>query len=159
MAETDKTKNENSNPNAETKSEQKPVQDTAPPVEAGQTVPSPQTQPLPTVPAPPAPAEGTPAAAPAAVEPEKPKSRAWLWLLGGCLVLLIIFLAGLGILGWLGIKQVKSVIQKYEPTIQDTQKNIDRMNQEASQWEKKSQEVRDSMPNPEDLKDMTPKQY
>lgn len=46
------------------------------------------------------------------------------------------------------------MIQKYEPTINKTQQTIDTVNQEATQWQEKSQQLRDSMPKPEDLEKM-----
>lgn len=68
--------------------------------------------------------------------------------------MIIITLIGLGILGWLGLRSAKNMIQKYQPTIDQTQQNIDKFNQEAQQWEQKSADFRNTMPNPEDLQKM-----
>jgi len=88
------------------------------------------------------------------VAPETPKKPVWPWILGGCLILLVLFLAGIGILGWLGVRSVKNMIKQYEPTINQTQQNIDKINQEASKWQETSRQMRDSLPGPEELEKM-----
>jgi hypothetical protein len=143
MAEPNKTKE----PRVETKSEPKtaslpPIASVTPP-----TAPS-----APAAPATPPPAASTANTPPPAV-PEA-KKPVWPWVLGGCLILIVISLVGIGILGWLGLQSAKSLIQKYEPTINQTQKTIDTVNQEATKWQETSQQVRDSLPNPEDLQKM-----
>lgn len=92
--------------------------------------------------------------APQAPSAPPPKSRALLWFLGGCLILVIVFVAGMGILGWLGLRKAKTMLKDYEPTIESTQKSIERMNQEAAKWQEKSQQIRDSLPDPEEFKAM-----
>lgn len=144
MAEPIKTKNEIKSENP-INSPQAPL----PSSTAGPTVTPPP--PAPAAPAAPTP---TPATPPAADTPEKPKKPVWIWVLAGCLVLLIISLVGIGILGWLGIRQIKSLFQKYEPTVQQTQSNLELINQEAAKWQEKSQQLRDNLPNPDDLKNM-----
>ena|GEM_PF-1257160 len=143
MAEIPKTKNENpmATPEAspavknEIKPESFPVPDLT-----NQTPPSSQ----PPVP----PANSTQMPAP---ESEKPKSQVWIWVVGGCLGLVVITLVGLAVLGWLGVRQVKKEIQKYDPTVQGVQSNIDKINKEAEEWQKKSEELRNSLPNAEGI--------
>jgi len=106
-------------------------------------------------------------AAPPAPEAKKP---VWPWILSGCLVLIIIALVGIGILGWLGVRSVQNMVKQYQPTIDQTQQNIDDFNKEAQEWEKKSEQMRDSMPDIsnmnvngmqgiQDLQNAAPQQY
>lgn len=134
----------------ETKSEAKAP--SAPPVVP---VTPPTLSPAPTPPATLPTTPPTPTTPPApSTAPTEAKKPVWPWILGGCLILLVLALAGIGILGWLGIQSAKNMIQKYEPTINQTQKTIDSVSQEASKWQETSQQMRDSLPNPEDLQKM-----
>ncbi len=92
--------------------------------------------------------------APAQTPPSSqvPKSGSpWPWILGGCLLVVIITLIGVFLLGWLGMREVKKEINKFDPAIEDARENFDKMGKEAEEWEKKSQEFRESMPNPEEF--------
>lgn len=109
--------------------------------------------PLPVVeqPVPPIIPAAPPATTPPPAEPEKPKKPAWIWVLVGCLVLVIISLIGVGILGWLGFRSAKNLLQKYEPTINQTQNTLNTVNQEATKWQQKSEEFRNAVPSAEEM--------
>lgn len=86
---------------------------------------------------------------PAPVQSEqKKKSHVWAWVLGGCLMVLILGFIAFLALGWWGVKKVKNEIQ---PGIDDIKGNIEKMSKEGEEWEKKSKEFRESLPNPEDV--------
>lgn len=102
------------------------------------------SSPPPAVTPPPAPA-ASPSAAP------QKNSSPWPWILGGCLLVIIITLIGVFLLGWWGMREVKKEINKFDPAIEDARENFDKMGKEAEEWEKKSQEFRESMPNPDDF--------
>lgn len=145
MAETPKTKDENTVTAPEAKPETKIETTQNPPISSppNQTSQDSSSSQSPLSPA-------NPSQTPAPT-PEKPKSHVWIWVVGGCLGLVLIILIGLAVLGWLGVREVKKEIQKYEPTIQGVQSNIDKMNQEAGEWQKKSEELRASLPNPDEM--------
>jgi hypothetical protein len=99
----------------------------------------------------PPPAQPQPSAAPV-----QKKSHVWLWILGGCFTILVIIMAVVVVLGWLGARKVKREMEKYQPNIEGIKDNIDKMSKEGEEWEKKSKEFRESMPNPEDLEKQLP---
>ena len=94
----------------------------------------------------PAPAPQTSAPAPASK-----KSNAWKWILGGCLFVVIISLIAMVALGWWGARKVKNEIKKYEPNLEEIKNNMEKMSKEGEGWQKKSEEFRNTLPNPEDF--------
>lgn len=75
------------------------------------------------------------------------KSSPWPWIVGGCLIVVLLIIASIIFAGWWGAKKVKNEIEKYEPTMEGVKNNIDKMNKEAEEWEKKSQELQKNMPD------------
>ena len=144
MAESNKTKNEN------TEAETSASSPTAPSV--GQKTAIPPVAPTSSLavepPTPPV------AATPAPPGEEKSKTPVWAWLLIGCAGLLIITSIVAGILIWLAYRQAKSVILQYKPTVQQTQNNLDMVNEEAAKWQEKSQKIRENLPDLEKLKNL-----
>lgn len=131
--------------------------------EAPASVPAPPTQSAPVAPLPPTvPPADPPVVAPATpppvapTAPEKKKSSPWPWILGGCLLIVLVAIGSMAALGWWGARKVKKEIEKYQPSIDKTRENFDRMNREAAEWEKKSEEFRESVPNPEDFENQFP---
>lgn len=117
-----------------------------------QNQPAPQTQSPP--PAAPVSAPQTPPppqTAPAGAAPPPKKNTVWIWVLGGCLGILV--LAGIAAvaLGWWGARKAKRELEKYTPNLEQMKENADKWNKEAEEWEKKSEEFRNSLPNPEDF--------
>lgn len=92
-------------------------------------------------------ANTTPLAAPV----ETKKNHTVAWILGGCFVLILILITVMGILGWLAMRETKKALQKYEPTIQGVQTNVDKFNKEAEEWEKKAKQARESLPDIENM--------
>lgn len=85
-----------------------------------------------------------------AAEPPK-KSHAWIWVLGGCLGIVILGVIAMVALGWWGARKAKKGLEKYTPNLEQMKENSDKWNKEAEEWERKSEEFRNSMPNPEDF--------
>jgi uncharacterized coiled-coil DUF342 family protein len=58
-------------------------------------------------------------------------------------------------LGWWGMREAKKEINnqmnKYEPTLDSMKENADRFSKEGEEWQKKSEEFRNAMPDPEEL--------
>ena len=125
---------------SETKNQPQPQVQTPPPARPMAPIPPvqgpPPGQPAPTVAAPP-----------------QKKSNAWIWILGGCLGIVILGIIAMVALGWWGARKAKKELEKYTPNLQEMNENADKWNKEAEEWEKKSEEFRNSMPNPEDLQD------
>lgn len=93
---------------------------------------------------------------PAPALPEKKKNSPWSWIIGGCVLIILIAVGSMATLGWWGARKVKKEMQKYTPSAERMKENLDRMNEEAAEWEKKSQELRETMPDPEDLQNQLP---
>lgn len=70
-----------------------------------------QTQQQPPVQAPQQPAQQVPTGQPA----PKKSSKVWLWVIGGCLALVIITGLIMGGLAWWGARKVKKAIQENQP--------------------------------------------
>lgn len=83
--------------------------------------------------------------------PVQNKSHVWAWVLGGCFMVVIIGIVAVVVLGWWGIRTAKKEIEKYGPDVESVRQNIDRMNKQGEEWEKKSREFQESLPNPEDF--------
>lgn len=83
--------------------------------------------------------------------PVQSKSHVWAWVLGGCFMIVIIGMIAVAVLGWWGFREAKKEINKYAPDVESVKQNIDKMSKEGEAWEKKSQELRESLPNPEDF--------
>jgi len=79
------------------------------------------------------------------------KSNAWIWILGGCLGIVILGVIAAVALGWWGARKAKKELEKYTPGLEQMKANADKWNQEAEEWEKKSEEFRNSLPDPEDF--------
>jgi hypothetical protein len=94
----------------------------------------------------------------AAQAPVTKKTSPWVWIIGGCLTIIILGGIVTGVLLWWGYRTAKKTFKEQAPQIQEFKGKLEEMNaeaekwnQEADQWERKSQEMRDLLPNPEDL--------
>jgi cytochrome c-type biogenesis protein CcmH/NrfG len=86
-----------------------------------------------------------------AVPPAAKKSHAWIWILGGCLGIVIIGVIAMVALGWWGARKAKKELEKYTPGLEQMKENADKWSKESEEWEKKAQELQNSLPNPEDF--------
>lgn len=118
-----------------------------------------QTPPAPVQPASPAGGPATPPPPMPPVQgppPAQKKSNAWIWILGGCLGIVILGIIVFVALGWWGARKVKKETEKYLPNLEQMKENADKWNKEAEEWEKKSQEFRENLPNPEEMQNQFP---
>jgi len=83
--------------------------------------------------------------------PTQNKSHMWVWILGGCFGIVIITLIAVALLGWWGMRTAKKEIERYSPDMESIKENIERMNKEGEEWEKRSQELRESLPDSGDF--------
>jgi Tfp pilus assembly protein PilO len=91
--------------------------------------------------------------------PAEKKSSPWPWVIGGCLLVVIIIAAIVVGLGWWGARKVKQEMQNYQPNVEGIKESIDEMNKEAEEWQKKSEDFRNSVPDPEELQKEMEKNY
>lgn len=91
-------------------------------------------------------------AGPIPAAPVQKKSYTWAWVLGGCFAFMIIIMVIVLIIGWLGIRKVKKEIDNNQ-TIEDVKSGLDKMNRESEEWQKKSEELRNNLPDPEGLQE------
>lgn len=78
-------------------------------------------------------------------QPQKSSSKVWLWVLGGCLTVIIIAGIIMGGLAWWGAKKVKKAIQENQPKWEEVQKGAQEMQKQSEDWEKASKELQEQM--------------
>ena len=64
--------------------------------------------------------------------------------MGGCLGIVVLAILAMVLLGWWGARKVKKELEKYTPNIKELKENTE-------EWQKKSEEFRENLPNPEDF--------
>jgi uncharacterized protein HemX len=105
-----------------------------------------QTQPqAPVEPA--APLAQAPQPAPAQSAAPRKKSQVWLWILGGCLTIIIIIGLVIGGLAWWGARKVKKAIQENQPKWEEMQKNAEDMQKNANDWQEQMKKTQEEMQN------------
>lgn len=82
---------------------------------------------------------------------ESKKTSPWVWIIGGCLGIMIISLIIFVALGWWGVNKAKDEIKKRQPELEQFQKDFQDTAKNAQELSNKAQELQESMPNPEDL--------
>lgn len=93
-----------------------------------------------------------PQPAPTSTPPPIQSSRSpWPWILGGCLILILITIIAFGLVIWWGIKTADKHLDKFEPAIENLNGTMETMNKESEKWEKESQKILESFPSEEEL--------
>jgi len=96
-----------------------------------------QTQPQPPVQQPPA----------GQTAPQK-KSKTWLWILGGCLtVLLIIGIVIAGLVWWGARKAKKAYESNVKPQLEEMQKEADQWKGKSDEWQEDMEKMQEEMPD------------
>ncbi len=102
-----------------------------------QTQPQPPAQPAQSVQQPPAPAGG---AAP------KKSSKVWLWIIGGCLAILLIAGLVIGGLIWWGARKAKKAYESnIKPQLEEMQKETEQWEAQSDDWQKAAEEWQEEM--------------
>lgn len=134
---------------------------TAQPVQASPAPTPVQTStPIPPVAPQPSTAPQAPPSAPqqAPPPPNQPKSNPWPWIVGGCLMIIILIAGTIIFIGWLGARKIKKEIQNSQPM--ETFKNsLEKMDKESDEWKKKSEEFRNSLPDAEEFEQEMQENY
>ena len=82
-------------------------------------------------------------------DPTQPKkSSPWPWIIGGCLSIVVIIIIAVFVVLWWGARELKNEVNSKMDKINPALEN---MKKESQEWQKKSEEYRNNVPNPEDL--------
>lgn len=57
-------------------------------------------------------------------QPQKSSNKIWFWILGGCLIVVVVGMLIMGGLAWWGVRKVKKVIKENQPKLEEMQKNV-----------------------------------
>lgn len=89
--------------------------------------------------------------APAGQAVPQKKSKVWLWILGGCLTIIVIGALIIGGLVWWGARKAKKFINENQPKLEEMQKGADEWQEKSKDWqeemEKAQQEMEKNLPN------------
>lgn len=85
------------------------------------------------------------------IAPTTKKTSPWVWIIGGCLIILVLTIGVIGFLGWWGYQKAKVEIQKQQPGLEQFKENLEKAGKEAEELNKKAEEIQNSLPNPEDF--------
>ena len=107
-----------------------------------------QTQPRPPVePQQPAPAPQQTAGQ----QPQKNGNKVWLWIIGGCLTVVIIAGLIMGGLAWWGAKRIKKAVKEAQPQWEEMQKGAEQwqkdMEKAQEEWQKETEKMQNEMPD------------
>ena len=83
-------------------------------------------------------------------EPAK-KSNVWVWLIGGCLTIVILIGVAIIGVGWWAAHKVKNAIKENQPKLEQWQKDAEEWQKSAEEMQRKADKLQRSIPEPEDL--------
>jgi Tfp pilus assembly protein PilO len=89
-------------------------------------------------------AQNQPPATPGAPAPQQApakKSNVWLWVIGGCLGILVLIGLAVMALGWWGVRKVKKEIKENQPRLEEFQKGAQEWSKNAEEWQKQAEEM------------------
>lgn len=83
------------------------------------------------------------------------KSKTWLWIIGGCLIILLIAGLVIGGLIWWGARKAKKAYESnVKPQLEEMQKNAEQWEDQSEDWQKAAEEwqkeiekVQDELPS------------
>jgi Tfp pilus assembly protein PilO len=81
----------------------------------------------------------------------KKKISPWVWAIGGCLLIVFLFMIAMGALGWWGYKAAKKELRKQTPTMEEFKQKLERAAEESDDIDKKTKRFHESLPNEEAL--------
>lgn len=88
---------------------------------------------------------------PAPATPQTKKTSPWVWVISGCLIIVVLTMGVIGFLGWWGYHKAKDEIKKQQPNFEQFKGDLEEAAKEAEKWEKEAQDLQNNMPNPEDF--------
>lgn len=88
---------------------------------------------------------------PAGQPPQKSGSKIWLWIIGGCLAILLIAGLIIGGLIWWGARKAKKAYESnVKPQLEEMQKNAEQWQGQSEDWQKAAEEWQKEMKKVQD---------
>ncbi|HBI16714.1 MAG TPA: hypothetical protein DDY52_00950, partial [Candidatus Moranbacteria bacterium] len=81
----------------------------------------------------------------------KKKTSLWVWIIGGCLIITLLTMSMIIFVGYWGYKKAKNELQNQNPNIEKFKNDMEEAAKEIEEWEKKSKELRNAIPDSENL--------
>lgn len=81
----------------------------------------------------------------------KKKTSPWVWVISGCLIITLLTMGLIIFVGWWGYKKAKNELQNQKPNIEKFKNDMEEATKEVEEWEKKSKELRNIVPDSENL--------
>jgi len=78
--------------------------------------------------------------------PQK-KSYVWLWVIGGCLMIIILIFGAILAVGWWGAKKIKKGIEENQPRIEQWQKEAEEMQKNAEKFQEEMNKIQNNIPS------------
>lgn len=94
----------------------------------------------------PAPASPAPAPQPMPTESPKKSTPVWAWVLGGCLIIIVLTMIAMGGFAWWAAKKVKNELQHAQPKLEQWQKDAEKMQKQAEDWQKQAEKMQNQIP-------------
>lgn len=79
------------------------------------------------------------------------KTSPWIWVIGGCLIITLLTMSMIIFVGWWGYKKAQNELQNQQPNIEKFKNNMEEAAKEVEEWEQKSKELRNIVPDSENL--------
>ena len=76
----------------------------------------------------------------------KKKTSPWLWIIGGCLFVVVITIISVVALGFFGFKAAKNEYNKHAPELKNIHEQMEKTGEEMKNWEEKSKKIRETLP-------------
>ncbi|MFZ2188363.1 MAG: hypothetical protein WAV73_02250 [Candidatus Moraniibacteriota bacterium] len=84
------------------------------------------------------------------IAPEaKKKTAPWVWAIGGCLLIVLLFMIVMGALGWWGYKAAKKELREQTPAMEEFKQRMEKATRETDRPDKRTNEL--PRPVPEDM--------
>jgi len=74
------------------------------------------------------------------------KTPVWVWILGGCLGIIVLTMIAMGGFAWWAAKKVKQEFKENQPKLEEWSKDAQKMQQQAEEWQKEMEKIQNQMP-------------
>jgi hypothetical protein len=71
----------------------------------------------------------------------------WVWILGGCLGIIILSMVAVGGFTWWAAKKVKQEFKNAQPKLEQWQKDAEKMSKEAEKWQEEVEKMQKELPS------------
>ena len=81
------------------------------------------------------------------VSPTPAKSTpVWVWILGGCLGIIILTMIAVGGFTWWAAHKIKNELKSAQPKLEQWQKDAEKMSKEAEKWQAEVEKMQNQIP-------------